>query len=129
MHIIKLTYICHGWSLGIAERPLISEPVEAWQYGPVVPSLYHRYKSFRADPIKVVLLDRSEEFDDQQRNMVEVIEDAYRKCTALDLSGLTHQPGTPWDIVQREYGVGAIIPNELIQEHYHKLAYGSEARS
>ena len=46
MHVLKLTYLCHGWMLGIYDHALINEPVEAWQYGPVVPSLYHKYKKF-----------------------------------------------------------------------------------
>ena len=48
MHVIKPTYLCHGWMPGIHARSLLSEPVEARRYGPVVPSIYHRYKSFRA---------------------------------------------------------------------------------
>lgn len=40
MKIIKLVYIAHGWHLAHKKSPLISEPVEAWPYGPVVPSVY-----------------------------------------------------------------------------------------
>ena len=46
MHMIKLVYLSHGWMLGLRERSLINEAVEAWRYGPVVPSVYHRFKSF-----------------------------------------------------------------------------------
>ena len=44
MHVLKLVYVCHGWMLGIHGAPLITEPVEAWTYSPVVPTVYHRYK-------------------------------------------------------------------------------------
>ena len=46
MHIIKLVYLSHGWMLGLHDTPLLWEPVEAWQYGPVVPSVYHLYKGW-----------------------------------------------------------------------------------
>ena len=118
MHVIKLTYLAHGWELGWSSRPLIYEPVEAWSYGPVIPSLYHRYKAFGADPISVVVHDRSEFFDSVQRETIEFVVDGYREYSALQLSDLTHEEGSPWAITMRNHGVGAIIPDDLIQEYY-----------
>ena len=46
MQLIKLTYIAHGFSLAIKNRPLLDESVEAWRYGPVIPSLYRKLKSY-----------------------------------------------------------------------------------
>ena len=122
MHVLKLVYISHGWMLGLYGRSLINEPAEAWRYGPVVPSVYHRYKSFRGDPITTEPVDRSDAFDDEQRDIVEQVHEAYGDFTALQLSALTHKPGTPWDITYREYGVGVIIRNELIRDYYERLA-------
>jgi uncharacterized phage-associated protein len=115
MHVLKLVYICHGWVLGLTDQPLVEEPVEAWRYGPVVPSIYRRYKSFGRDCITTVPIDRSEMLGEQQREFIEVVEEVYRDYSALELSSLTHQPDTPWDTTRRKYGIGAIIPNELIR--------------
>ena len=122
MHVLKLVYISHGWTLGLYGRSLINEPAEAWRYGPVVPSVYHRYKSFRGDAITTEPVDRSDEFDDEQRDVIEQVHEVYGDFTALQLSALTHKPGTPWDVTYREYGAGVIIPNELIQDYYERLA-------
>ena len=127
MHALKLVYLSHGWMLGIHDQPLINEPIEAWTYGPVVPSIYHRYKSFGGDPITVVPVDRSDQLADDQLALIREVVWAYRDYTAGQLSNITHQPGTPWDIVRRESGVGAIIPNELIQGHYRRLAQREDA--
>lgn len=121
MHMIKLVYLSHGWMLGLTKRSLINEAVEAWRYGPVVPSVYHRFKSFVGGRISVEVFDRSKQLDDDQRAIIEMVEDIYRNCTAIELSSLTHQPGTPWDTTRCKHGLGTIIPNELIQEHYSKL--------
>ena len=51
MQLNKLTYVAHGFYLAINKRPLIDEPVQAWKYGPVVPSLYRRLKPYGGDPI------------------------------------------------------------------------------
>ena len=122
MHVLKLVYISHGWTLGLYGRSLINEPAEAWRYGPVVPSVYHRYKSFRGDPITTEPVDRSDAFDDEQRDVIEQVHEVYGDFTALQLSALTHKPGTPWDVTYREYGAGVIIPNELIRDYYKRLA-------
>lgn len=119
MHVIKLVYLCHGWMLGICERPLIVEPAEAWRYGPVVPAVYRAYKSFGGDPIDTVPTDLGEAFDEKQTELMDAVLRAYREYTPWDLSAITHQPGTPWHAVYRGgRGAGAIIPNKLIRKHY-----------
>jgi uncharacterized phage-associated protein len=44
MKILKLTYLAHGWHLCYTDSPLILDQVQAWKYGPVVPSVYHYFK-------------------------------------------------------------------------------------
>ena len=123
MHIIKLVYLCHGWMLGIHNKPLIKEFVEAWRYGPVVPVVYHKFKSFRGDPVDIVCEDNAEEFDSEQKNLIDEVLTAYKSYSALSLSTITHQPDTPWHHVYQDgRGEGAIIPNKLIRAHYRKRA-------
>ena len=122
MHVLKLVYISHGWMLGLYGRSLINEPAEAWRYGPVVPSIYYRYRSFRGDPITTEPVDRSAEFDDEQRDVIQQVHSIYGTFTAMQLSALTHKPDTPWDTTRRQYGIGAIIPNELIESYYRALS-------
>ena len=46
LKLLKLVYIFFGWSAVL--RPdseyLFSDPIEAWKYGPVVPSLYYELR-------------------------------------------------------------------------------------
>ena len=127
MHVLKLVYLCHGWMLGWSGRPLINEPVEAWRYGPVVPSVYHTYKSFGGESIELVLVDHSDGFDDDQCLLIDAVLRAYRNYTALQLSAITHQPGTPWHQVYKGgMGEGSIIPNRVIREHYERRAAAKE---
>lgn len=120
MHLLKLTYLSHGWTLGLNDRALVYNAVEAWRYGPVIPSIYRRYKSFGGDPVTAVPIDRTDRFTDAQQNLIAEVVEAYREYTALDLSEITHRPGTPWAIVYETYGEGAIIPNELIRDYYRE---------
>ena len=121
MHVLKLVYLCHGWMLGIHGAPLITEPVEAWTYGPVVPTLYHRYKKYGGGLILEGETDRTGALNAKTSDLVESIEAVYRPCSASQLSALTHQPGTPWDITRRKSGIGSMIPDKLIEEHSREL--------
>ena len=118
MHVLKLVYLCHGWLLGSSNRILIYEPVEAWRYGPVVPSVYHVYKQFGGGNIDIEHVDRSSEFDQDQLEVFSFVDEVYGHLNAVQLSALTHRPGTPWDVTVRHYGYGHSIPNTLIRDHF-----------
>ena len=119
MHVLKLVYLCHGWMLGVFGRGLIAEPAEAWRYGPVVPTIYHTYKSFRGSSIDVPLADRSADLDENQNDLLGAVLRAYQSYSAWDLSAITHQPGTPWhEVYNGGLGEGAIIPDSIIKKHY-----------
>ena len=55
MKLIKLTYIAHGWHLGLYDSELIDEPVYAWKYGPVVQSIYQDFKWYGDNQIAETL--------------------------------------------------------------------------
>ena len=42
----KLLYFAYGWIMGYTEKKLFYDRIEAWHYGPVVPSLYHQLKQY-----------------------------------------------------------------------------------
>lgn len=42
----KLLYYCQAYSLALTGQPLFDEEIEAWSYGPVVPSIYQEYKRY-----------------------------------------------------------------------------------
>lgn len=108
-----------GGCLEILIAVLLNEPVEAWRYGPVVPSVYHTYKSFRGSAITTPTVERTDRFDHNQDELIKVVVDAYADYTPLELSTITHQAGTPWQQVYRDgRGERTIIPNELIQSYY-----------
>ena len=123
MKIIKLVYIAHGWMLGIYGRPLIREDVEAWKYGPVVRELYHEVKRFRnrvVDPNSLIVLE-NDDFDDDEKSIMDETLEAYQQLSAVQLSQITHASGTPWDFIYNERKTGIVVPNDLIEDHYRRM--------
>ena len=51
MQLLKLSYISHGFTLALLDKPLADEYAEAWRFGPVFPSIYHEFKK-KSGPIK-----------------------------------------------------------------------------
>lgn len=42
----KVLFLLRGWPLFFTGKPMLGEFVEAWEPGPVVPSVYHAFKQF-----------------------------------------------------------------------------------
>lgn len=130
MQLIKLVYIAHGWHLGLTGRPLVTEQVQAWQYGPVLESLYHAYKSFGSNiiPANNAVSYAFLENESALSPFLNSVWSAYSKYSGGQLSTLTHKQGTPWDITWNKMGGcrmrGAIIPEDVIRDHYKQKANG-----
>ena len=131
MKIIKMVYISHGWYLGLSGNSLLPEAVEAWQYGPVVPTVYHEFKRYGKSPIKSLSFDPSYGAypivkDSQTIKFLDQIWEVYGNMDGLQLSALTHKDGTPWDIVWNKNGGKSFksypIANDIIEDHYKQKA-------
>jgi phage protein len=132
LKLLKLCYFAQGFSLAALNRPIFDDPIEAWQYGPVVPALYHEFKHFKSDKItkksEYTYLDDSYNLisetpileDDKDKKIVQLVWKMYGKDTAGELVNITHKRGTPWDLtyIPKQNNV---IPLELIEKYYKML--------
>lgn len=77
---------------------LFSEPIEAWDYGPVVSSVYHWLKGCGAYPITAFDVETDvSELDDAKELELSKIWELYSKYSAGFLVKKTHEDGSPWD--------------------------------
>jgi uncharacterized phage-associated protein len=129
MKLIKLVYLSHGWHLGLTGEPLLAAGVEAWKYGPVVPDVYHLFKRFGHGQVNSLGQEQTisgvrypEVHNAEITAFLNHIWDIYSDRSGTDLSALTHQAGSPWDIIWHQRGgnleKGVIIPNDLIKDYY-----------
>lgn len=142
LQINKLVYICHGWALGMLDRPLIdnqSGQIQAWKYGPVVRNVYDYLKHWGSQKITYnSLFDYfgtgvenvvSQKLADLERNdpelwkLLHVVWYVYGGIDGGQLIALTHQKGTPWDLeVKRNFWGQVVrevpIPDSTILRYY-----------
>ena len=122
MQVLKLVYISHGWQLGLYGRPLVDEAIEAWPYGPVIPSVYHRYKRFGSRFIDDIPTIQTDVFDKSEVSTITQVLKGYGRRSGISLSSITHEAGSPWSVTVKQAGVGAVISNDLIEDFYRRLA-------
>lgn len=120
LQIIKLTYLCQAWMLAMYGRPMFRQEVQAWQYGPVVSDVYHRVKHHGSGKVLTPIKSEYEIFDQEEKHILNEVYRVYGHLSGLQLSSLTHEIGTPWDRVRKEYPLGynQAISNDIIQKHY-----------
>ena len=143
MQLLKLSYISHGFTLALLDKPLADEYAEAWKFGPVFPSIYHEFKYEKPKPIKEkakrlteinnkqVLEDFSSTFDRDEEKIIEVTYKDYGDLTGWELSAITHAKDTPWYKAweEGEHIRGFSISNEEIKNHYKKLMNNRQINS
>ncbi|MBB3692495.1 Panacea domain-containing protein [Sphingomonas sp. BK580] len=122
LKLLKLVYIAHGWAFPLLEEQLLDEQPQAWQYGPVVPSLYRAISGYRAGPVTRPIPDHDpQQLSADEHALIRSVYDTYSRYSAVQLSNLTHLPGSPWYEAWNERGRNAVIGNDRISEHYRQL--------
>lgn len=98
----KLLYYCFAWYIVATKNKdkLFADPIEAWQYGPVVPNVYHEFKHFGADNISFTEEEIKEKqaqinFSELEKEVISQTFFAYAHRSATALVSLTHSE-TPW---------------------------------
>ena len=118
LKINKIVYFAQGRALASLGRPLFDDQIEAWDYGPVVPSVYKAFKCCGKSPIAgpESTFDESQLSSDELNLLTDVYVN-YGKYTGIALKEMTHRKGTPWSVIY-EQGENRVIPLELIEEWF-----------
>jgi len=124
--LIKLVYIAHGWNLALYEKPLVSNRVEAWKYGPVMPSLHALFKSMdlkKDDLVKnFSMIEEMSEVSCIKGEHLELLNKVYvkyKKISEKRLTELMHADDTPWHLVWNDgKGRDKQITDDATKKYY-----------
>lgn len=141
MSLLKIIFFAHAWHLAKTGEPLVGQPFEAWQYGPVSRVVYEQFKSSKKQPINTrakalnAAAGRYEvaecrDLDAATIKLLRDIFDYYSRFHPYRLSHLTHEKGSPWDNVWEEATrravPGMIISNDSIREWFQNRRSGTQ---
>ena len=118
----KLVYYAQAWSLALFNQPLFKEDIEAWAHGPVIPSLFNKYRARGWRNLEAPAT--CPKFDKETEGLLREVLDIYGKYDAKYLERLTHQEGI-WKEVRgdlpAERASNHIIPKDKMRKYYLKL--------
>jgi len=135
MALQKILYFADGKYLAARRRPLFDSRIEAWDYGPVVPDVYHEFKRFSSSPIteKASILEADGDVrywrwvtpdlplvpeTASDRAFLDKIWSEYGRRSAVDLMRESHEPKGPWAEVYARWGRHIEIPPETMLAYF-----------
>lgn len=115
----KILYIAHMVYVGRTDGTvLIDEMFEAWDFGPVLPNLYHRVKIFGNSPIRDVFPDAEYPEGTPEGNFLSEACSELANKSAGELVAMTHWPGGAWATHYQKGIYGVVIPTSDILQEY-----------
>ena len=113
----KLCYYAQAWSYALREKPLFVDKIKAWAHGPVIPSLYQRFKPYRWNAIDPSDL-RSDPYEDLHKEdllLLSSVWDRYGMLSGKQLEWLTHSEA-PWKMAYGDRKPGSACNEEIKPE-------------
>jgi uncharacterized phage-associated protein len=112
----KLLYFAQAYYLAKLNRPLFSNRIEAWKYGPVVPDVYREYKNYNSKPI--IELKETSGISQEDKKMLQNIWETFGGYSAGRLVDISHAH-SPWK--EAYESTDNEITKESLAEYYGPL--------
>ena len=124
LKVQKLCYYAQGFALAKLGRPLFSDNIEKWTFGPVVSSLYWEYKRYGYSPLPIPNEDLDlNRFTPEVRHILDTVNSVYGVFSATQLKNMTHME-SPW----LETEDGAAITYQKLKAYFEPLVQGESDR-
>jgi len=121
LKVHKLLYYAQAWAMANFNKPIFDEDMQAWTHGPVVPSVWQKYKDSgwqTIPPESPVHLG-----DEKLESYLEIVFERYGKYSAKELERMTHNDD-PWRQTRGDLPLEARcttpIDKKLIRNFYAK---------
>ena len=128
MKLQKLLYFVASEYAKETGTPLFNEQFRAWQYGPVLRSVYDEFKSYSGAPIRKYAKDaegKAYRIDENKNpplaRALDRVWSQAKGVSAVELSRITHEPGSAWFNTYQARG-SELIPEDALaaDETYRK---------
>ena len=117
----KLLYFAQAWSLARRGKPLFSEDIQAWDLGPVTPTVYREFRKYGKERIPAVVGNYDcGMFSAEELDLLVDIAREYGKYSAPTLVDMSHVEGGPWK--ETRQANKQVIPKEKMRQYFSSLA-------
>jgi len=120
----KVLYISQVAFLGKNNSLLLNGEFEAWDYGPVLPELYHKVKRFGANRIKDIFYNVEEIKNTEEASFLEEACKCLLNKQAFQLVEITHRTNGAWAKAYKRRHINPIIAEEDMSEEYKVINEG-----
>jgi uncharacterized phage-associated protein len=118
MKLQKLLYYVKAWSM-VGKNPIVHEPFQKWQYGPVNDEVYQKFKHCGNGKIQH---SHPQPFlpepESDEKKTIDFILECYAPFDAITLSSMTHQD-EPW----KKTSLNKVISEKHMLEYYSKMPF------
>ena len=124
----KLLYYAQAWYLVNYRKPLFPDPIEAWDFGPVIKEIYEKYKKFGARAIEYKDKNgkEAELFSRNQLNYLNEFCQNYVQYPAYMLVNASHNDA-PWKDAHNS-GNNAVISIDSMKKYYSEQLKNKEKK-
>lgn len=117
----KLLYLSHLIHLGTTGQPLASREFEAWDLGPVEPTLYHKLKAYGSKEFPDIFGVQPYDIGTPERASIDKVMHDVGTASPARLVAITHWKGGAWATCYRPNITGIKIPDEEVRQEYQRL--------
>lgn len=131
----KLCFYAYGWWLALSgeKEAIARDRPQVWKLGPVFRPIYGAFAAYRGNFIdkqqKVGPFsgdDAISKGNSSASLLIDWIWDKYGHFDGLELSDMTHEPGTPWHTIAKKYNFEVPkfleIDDDTNRAYFNKLA-------
>lgn len=120
LRLNKLLFFAQAWCLSRYSKPLFSDDIEAWDFGPVIPAIYQKYKSNGKNNIDITSQNyTSNVFSGDELQVLIDVYNYYGRFSTTELVDISHQEGGPWDMAYKQKK-GSVISKDELRSYYKK---------
>lgn len=112
LRLQKLLYFVQAEFMVSKNSPCFLDKIEAWAWGPVVPSVHQKYKVFSASSIPVARKVCSSHIDKKDRELINGIVEQCNQYSTSSLAEIT-QNQMPWERAYYSVASKGIQPESL----------------
>ncbi len=129
LQLQKMMYLAQMFHLGQKGDRLFNGGFEAWDFGPVLPSVYHQVKMYGRDRIEGGFFGVGAVNDPERAKMLDDACDQLSKMSAPRLVDITHWSEGAWAKNYTPGQHGILIPDaDIVNEYKRRLTLQREQK-